>query len=118
MGISQGRKLLCDQQMMICNHCQAYGRYQVFMTYTYLSLFFIPCLKWGKRYFVQTTCCNTVYELDEEVGKRIARGEDVEIKPEELTQIQAGRGSYKRCAACGYETQEEFEFCPKCGQKF
>lgn len=27
-------------------------------------------------------------------------------------------GRYKRCSSCGYETQEDFEFCPKCGQRF
>ncbi|MCH5255626.1 MAG: zinc-ribbon domain-containing protein, partial [Lachnospiraceae bacterium] len=25
---------------------------------------------------------------------------------------------YKRCNNCGFETQEDFEFCPKCGMRF
>ena len=61
-------------QMMTCGACGAYGRYQVFMTYTVLSLFFIPCIKWNRHYYVQASCCNALYELDAEIGKRIARG--------------------------------------------
>ncbi|MEE1218114.1 MAG: zinc-ribbon domain-containing protein, partial [Agathobacter sp.] len=26
--------------------------------------------------------------------------------------------STKHCNNCGYETDENFEYCPKCGQKF
>lgn len=79
MGITQGRKNLDHNQVIICEHCGSYGRYQVFMTYMVLSLFFIPILKWSKKYYVQSTCCNTIYELDAEIGKQIARGERVEI---------------------------------------
>lgn len=118
MGITEGRKELEHNQVFICSHCSAYGRYRVFMTYMVLSLFFIPCFKWNRKYFVQSTCCNTVYELDAEIGKRIARGENIEILPQHLRQVQAGYGRYKRCSSCGYETQEDFEFCPKCGQRF
>lgn len=117
MGINSGRKNLNHNQMIICNHCGAYGRYQVFMTYMVLSLFFIPCLKWNKRYYVQSSCCNTVYELDSEIGKRIARGEEIEILPRHLRKVQDGRRGYKRCNNCGFATQEDFEYCPKCGRR-
>ena len=45
MGITDGRKELNYSQTEICSVCGCYGRYQVFMTYTVLSLFFIPCFK-------------------------------------------------------------------------
>ena len=89
------------------------------MTYTVLSLFFIPCFKWNKHYYVQTSCCNALYELNPEIGKRIACGENVEILPEYLTRV--GNGGYMyliKCNHCGYETAEDFEFCPKCGNRF
>lgn len=118
MGITQGRKDFEHNQMMICDRCGSYGRYQVFMTYMCLSLFFIPCLKWDKQYYVRSTCCDTLYLLDPEIGKRIARGEDMEILPQHLTQVQAGgRGRRKRCGSCGFETQEDYDYCPKCGRK-
>ena len=119
MGINQGRKDFEYNQMIICNNCGSYGRYQVFMTYMYLSLFFIPIFKWNKQYYVQSTCCNTVYALEPEIGKQIAEGENVDILPQHLTQVHAGYySSYKRCNCCGFETQEDFEFCPKCGMRF
>ena len=84
-----------------------------------LSLFFLPVFKWNKQYYVQMSCCNTLYALDPVIGKRIARGEDIEILPEHLTEVQTGwRSRYKRCGNCGFETQEDYEYCPKCGRKF
>ena len=120
MGITDGRKVFDFTQTVICNICGKYGRYQVFMTYTVLSLFFIPCFKWNKRFYVQTSCCNTLYELDPEIGKRIAKGESLEIQPDDLTKVNIPgySNTHKRCSNCGYETNEDFEFCPKCGIKF
>ena len=120
IGVTPGRKdLHYDQQMMICDNCGAYGRYQVYMTYMCLYLFFIPVFKWNKQYYVRTTCCNTVYALDPEVGKAIARGEGIEILPRHLLTMQAGyRRQVKRCENCGFETEENFDYCPKCGTRF
>ena len=122
MGITDGRKNLDYNQTEICGVCGRYGRFQVFMTYTVLSLFFIPCFKWNRHYYVQTSCCNTLYELDREIGRRIERGEDVRILPEHLQKVGNGRagyryGGYKSCPNCGYETTEDFVFCPKCGTR-
>ncbi len=116
MGITQGRKDFDINQLMTCSLCGAYGSFRVFMTYTVLSLFFIPTLKWGKRYYVETTCCHSIYELDPEVGKRIARGEEVQIRQDDLTRVTNG-GFAKTCRNCGYTTDEDFEYCPKCGSR-
>lgn len=51
-------------------------------------MFFIPCIKWNKHYYVRTSCCNTLYELDPEMGKAIARGEQVLIRPEHCREFQ------------------------------
>lgn len=129
MGIQSGQKELSFNQLVICSVCGSYGRYQVLMTYTSLSLFFIPILKWGRRYYVTLPCCKTVYELAPEMGKRIARGEPVEITMADLTLVKAGRrehmeypadpvtGRKRVCEACGYETGEDFSYCPKCGSE-
>ncbi len=120
MGITDGRKDFDFNQLITCAICGKYGRYNVFMTYTVLSLFFIPTIKWNKHYYVQTSCCGAVYELDPEIGRMIAGGEEVEILPSHLTQVNRGGWNttgYKRCRQCGYETTEDFDFCPKCGAK-
>ena len=133
-GISQGEKILNYTQTVICDICGRYGRYQVIMTYMYFSFFFIPLFKWNKRFYVKMTCCGSVYELDPEVGRDILAGRQVEITRKDLTLCQRGNASggswrgeggsaaggqtRRRCSRCGYETEEDFAFCPKCGNKF
>ena len=119
MGITNGRKELEHRQTVICDVCGRYGRYQVFMTYMVLSVFFIPLFKWNKRYYVQMSCCDTVYELDPEIGAAIAHGENADIEARHLHKLDQGNQTYryKRCEHCGYETSEDFEYCPKCGNR-
>lgn len=145
IGVNPGRKELGNQGPITCGACGGYGQYQVYMTYMCLSLFFIPILKWGRQYYVETTCCHSLYELNAEVGKRIRRGEQVEIRSSDLTLVRQGGaqgnayGAYsqsgygnaagtsgstgtapdlgRKCLACGYETMEDFDFCPRCGEK-
>lgn len=119
MGITQDRKNLEFCQMVICDRCGKYGRYNVFMTYTVLSLFFIPVFKWGKKYFVQMSCCETVYQLNPDVGRRIEHGERTEIHSEDIQLVNEQYNSRrKHCNQCGFSTEEEFIYCPKCGRKF
>ncbi len=62
--------------------------------------------------------------LPVQVGRAIARGEQPEIMPRHLTLVsQQSQGEFgiyghKRCENCGYETDEDFEYCPKCGKRF
>lgn len=118
-GISSGRKQIEYVKTVICSRCGAYGRYQVFMTYLYFSFFFIPLIKWNKRFYVQMSCCEAVYELNPEIGRRLLKGEELEIQESDLTLVQEGHGNpwnrRKQCSHCGFETEEAFSYCPKCG---
>ncbi|SKC03020.1 hypothetical protein SAMN06296386_11484 [Lachnospiraceae bacterium] len=120
MGMSSGRKVFNFNQLTTCAVCGQYGRYNVFMTYKVFTIFFIPTIKWNKRYYVQTSCCGTIYELDREIGKMIAKGETVEILPSNLRMMQRGRyynTAYKRCRQCGCESAADYAFCPRCGAR-
>lgn len=119
MGITNGRKELNFNQVITCPVCGSYSNYHVYMTYMVLSLFFIPCFKWNRQYYVETGCCHMVYGLDKSVGKRIARGEQVQIQPEDLQRLQNTGYSVKmrKCSSCGFRTLENYDFCPKCGQR-
>ena len=118
IGINDGRKDLDFNQTVICGRCARYGSYRVYMTFMQLLLFFIPCFKWGKKYFVEMSCCGTTYQLNPEVGKRIAKGEMVTIRDGDLTPLPFGNyTSIRHCPACGYQTAEDFDYCPKCGTK-
>jgi len=119
IGISQGRKDFPYVQTIQCPACGGFGRYQVFMTYSVLSLFFIPCFTWNKKYYVQTSCCGTVYALDPDIGGQIARGREVPIRQADLHEMRQGSvNRTKRCLRCGFETDEAYDYCPKCGAKF
>lgn len=144
MGVSQGQKKLNFDQLVICGHCGRYGHLEVYMVYSYLSLFFIPVFKWGRRYYVRTTCCDTTVEISGDLGRQIDRGEVTSLpesiipadyqyrgqgQPQGQTQGQAqpqGQAqtqpevcaqAKKHCPSCGFETEEDYQFCPKCGQR-
>ena len=118
MGISQGNKELIQNagRMNICKNCGSYTTYNVFMTYMYLSIFFIPIFKWNIKYYAQSSCCKSIFILDKEKGKMIKNGEDVIINDADLTIVNQYE-TVKNCKNCGYQTTQEFDYCPKCGNK-
>lgn len=116
MGISQGQKRLSFMQTIICKICGKYGRYEIFMTYSYFSFFFIPIFKWGRKYIVRSSCCGAIYELNREKGEKIASGVEVEILESDLKPIDTWQHT-KRCEKCGYPLEQDFAYCPKCGEK-
>lgn len=119
IGVNERREDLDFTQVITCDECGAFGRFNVFVVCTVLYLFFIPVWKWNRRYYVETSCCHSLYELDPEVGAMIERGEDVHIGEEDLTLVHSSyQQGLKRCAYCGYETKEDFDYCPKCGRRF
>ena len=120
MGIDPRQKLLqYHSPVFVCDRCGQYGRYEVIMQYMCFSLFFIPIIKWNKKYIVKTSCCNGLYELDPAIGQAIARGNEVEIRPEHLVALDArSQQTSRRCTNCGFMTTEDFRYCPNCGTQF
>jgi hypothetical protein len=82
----------------------------------YLSIFFIPIFKWNIKYYAQSSCCKSIFILDKEKGKMIKNGEDVIINDADLTIVNEYE-TVKICKNCGYQTTQEFDYCPKCGNK-
>jgi hypothetical protein len=81
----------------------------------YFSLFFIPIFKWNMIYSVKSSCCGSIYTISKELGSRIARGEDISLREEDLQPVRTEHFSgRKRCSECGFETQEDYQYCPKC----
>jgi len=116
MGISNGEKKLTFDQLEICNCCGKYGHLEVYMTYMFFSFFFIPLFKWNRHYYVRMNCCNATTEISADLGKAIARGE---VKKIPLDTLHFGRyeNHMKHCSYCGFTTEEDFQYCPKCGRK-
>ncbi len=118
-GISSAKKKLDFIQTILCSHCEQFGRLELFMTYTYLSLFFIPIFKWNRQFHIKSTCCNSVYSIDNSIGKRILKGEELIINEQDLHLINSGKYSslQRRCSQCGNMMEQNFLFCPNCGNK-
>lgn len=116
-GVSNKKKEIDFNQMLNCNSCGAYGRLSMFMTYSYASLFFIPLFKWNKKYFVRTSCCGSLYSVDSDIGKAIERGQINKIDESLMRAVSVNNNIGKTCTSCGYTTNEDFDYCPKCGEK-
>lgn len=117
MGISTREEELDFSQMIICPSCGTYGRLEASMTYSYLSLFFIRVFKWNRNYYMRSTCCGSLYTIDEELGRSIEKGRVSRIDESDLNPIETGYGRQEFCENCGYPIDSEFEYCPKCGMK-
>ncbi len=121
IGLTSGRKDLGTIPMTICSQCGSYGRLEVFMTFTQLLLFFIPCFKWNKKYYARSSCCQTIFEINPETGRHLERGEEIILTPEDLYPTQNRAYDYMPpeyiCDHCGYHTREDFRYCPKCGNQ-
>ncbi len=119
MGISSAQKKLEFVQTMLCSRCNQFGRYELYLTYTYLSLFFIPVFKWNKKFYVKTSCCGTLYTIDSALGKRILKGEPVTITEQDLILADTDNQYTKvhKCPHCGFVSDPDFLYCPKCGNR-
>lgn len=116
-GISGKEEKFDFSQTNICKSCGAYGRLEAFMTYSYFSLFFIPILKWNKRYYIRSTCCGSLYAIDETLGKAIKRGEKMKIEDSDLESVNNNYNRIRFCENCNFKVEDDFEYCPKCGGK-
>jgi hypothetical protein len=119
MGISTNEKKLDFVQTILCSKCGQFGRIELYMTYTYFSIFFLPILKWNKQFYVRSSCCNTVYSIDRSLGLRILNGEQIILNEQDLKMMYQGRQETENnsCPNCGYPLNQDFIFCPKCGCK-
>lgn len=114
--VSQFTKQLEFYQTVTCQHCGRFGRYEVLQTGSRFRLFFLPIFTFGKQYWVRMTCCGTVYRLNPEVGKAIARGESVQIREGDLELARTGRTAPGHCPNCGQAYEMGANFCPNCGE--
>ena len=85
-------------------------------SYAVFTLFFLPLFRFGKRYYARMSCCGASCSISKETGRAIEKKKISEIPEEELK--FTGSGAKHHCAHCGFETDEDFQYCPKCGRPF
>lgn len=115
-GISTAFKQLVFSQMIACPSCGRLTRLEIFMRYTYFSFFFIPLFKWGKEYYGKMNCCEKIFPIDKELGKKIERGDAIQITESDL-HIGAAVPAQPYCCHCGAPLDSNFVYCPICGNK-
>ncbi|HHW32003.1 MAG TPA: zinc ribbon domain-containing protein [Clostridiaceae bacterium] len=118
-GIDQKNKQIGTYNNVICPACGALTRFEIFKSYSYFHIFFIPTFRWNTKYYVRPTCCDSMYELDSQVGEEIERGNNPEIKEEHLHSAYSGYQNhlYKQCRNCGARSDTSYSYCPYCGGK-
>ncbi len=114
-GIEPGDKIVWQRDGVACP-CGGYGQARLRMEYEFFHFFFIPLFKWNKRYTLTMGCCGTTYDVPGEEAEAIRRGGSINFA--RLTK-RNGTGGWdiRRCPRCGYPADEEFEYCPKCGNR-
>ncbi len=115
-GVNQGQKPIGVYNNAICPSCGMLTRYEIFRTYSYLHVFFIPTIRWNNKYLVKSTCCGSVFELDPQIGREFEKGSSHEIRSENLRPLTKG-AVYKYCSACNVQVEPGYRFCPYCGRQ-
>lgn len=115
-GIHQSEKFVETYNNAICPSCGGLTRFEIFKTYSYFHIFFIPIFKWNTRYFVKTACCNSVYELNPDIGRQYDKGHSPEILNEHLRPIY-NHFPDKTCPNCKANIESDYSFCPYCGAR-
>lgn len=115
-GIEGKEKEIRDVQNIICKTCSNMTSYKLLKTYNYFHFFFIPLFKWGVQYFLISRCCNTVFSIPMELGKKLEGGGDVYIREEDLTPLN-NTFDYGEivCPSCRSRVESKFRYCPYCG---
>jgi len=113
-GIEQKQQEISDRRNIICPSCEALGSYRLIKVYDYFHIFFIPLFKWNIRYYVKTACCQKIFEINSDLGKRIEEGELVELKSSNLKSL-GDTDMSNICHYCGTTVDPRYRFCPYCG---
>ena len=119
-GIDNKIKEIKNLTNFSCKNCNILNGAKLIKSYTFFHFFFIPLFKWNEEYYVICNGCNFSFSIPKDKGKAIERGEDVEITYWDLKEVNNNYGSYytvKRCSRCNREVENNFEYCPYCGEK-
>lgn len=115
-GIQDKKQHIGTCNNIICPSCEKLARYEIYKSFSYFHIFFIPTFRWNIKYVVKTSCCGSLYELEPTVGKEFEKNPDTEIRQEHLRPI-GSYYPYKYCSKCKTDIPSEYSYCPYCGEK-
>lgn len=118
MGIDTKAKEIRDINNITCKHCGRLGMYKLIKQYSYFHFFFIPLFRWKIKYFLISRCCQSVFSISTEKGKRLEDKTDDFVDFDELQYEYDNRGQARNnCFHCGNTIDPSFEYCPRCGNR-
>lgn len=115
-GVQDKDKHIGTYSNIACPSCGGLAECEVYKSYRYLHIFFIPVFRWNVRYIIKFFCCGGLYELDPSVGKQLEKNPNIEIMEENLRRINYHL-PFKYCSNCKTEVFAEFNYCPYCGER-
>lgn len=120
-GIDSKEKEIKKIYSVYCKNCGENKEGKLIKTFSYLHFFFIPLFKWNEMYFFICDKCRSVYEVNKDKGKRIERGEDIQLTYWDLKEYNIiyeyeEKGAFRVCGNCGRTIDKSFVFCPYCGK--
>lgn len=101
---------------IVCPSCGRLSRYEIYKSFRYFHIFFIPIFRWNLRYIAKTTCCSSFFEVDPAVGKEFEKNPNTEIRPENLHSVHR-YSPFKHCPNCNTNVPAPYNYCPYCGGK-
>ena len=112
MSVTEKCEQLNYHEVTECPVCGKFGAAEVYMTYSCFSMFFLPLVKFNRRYQVRMNCCGAGAALPKETGEAIRAGGGITVPPEVFDKMVKGK---RTCPNCGFSTSEDYDFCPYCG---
>ncbi len=116
MGIQDKTKVESYSNDLPCHKCDGHKGFELYTKYNYFHIFFIPVWTWGHRFSVKCNQCESYYYVKEESQIKAKSSEKSftywDLQP---ANIRKDVFVHKKCVKCGFELEDDFEFCPKCG---
>ncbi|MDO5027804.1 MAG: zinc ribbon domain-containing protein [Bacillota bacterium] len=104
-------------QNLSCQVCGTYGPFKAFVVYKVFSLFFLPVIRWDRKYYLSCSTCGSVYQIDQSLGQDLEAGRKLSLQESDLSLVASSYRPTRTCSSCGYQAEEDFDYCPKCGRK-
>lgn len=114
LGIDNKSKEIKKLDYLNCSNCEQREYMKLIKNYNYFHIFFIPIIKWKEEYYIQCSGCNSIYKISDEKGKEIEKGVNLTLSYWDLDEINTNQNI---CKNCGYVLDNNFTYCPYCGER-
>lgn len=116
MGMQDKTKVTPHSNSLPCHVCDGNEGFELYDRYNYFHLFFLPVWTWGHSFSVKCKKCGSFYYLKEDSLSK-AKSTDAVFTYWDLEPASKNKygSNHRRCNQCGFDLEDDFEFCPKCG---